>query len=356
MIAKVARAALTRKLARPVHLILHVTSICNARCGTCFAWDSLNKPEGEIDLDDVRHVSENLGELVWLHISGGEPFLSRHLPEACEIFDRNNHPASISIPTNCLQPQHIEKTVEEILRRIQTSLVINLSLDGIGEMHDSIRGVPGNFEKFLETYELLAELRGRSPRLSLKVATVVNSKNFPELQKTTDFVKAELPAIDFHTLILMRGDNPDKSLSLPGVDQLSEHKKRMLEVWSHYENRGYSPLFGKRIAYSVYRFLLDTNLDTIREGRQVIPCLAWQTHLVVDPHGNVSFCELRESFGNVKETPLPDLLASERAEAIRRSIRAGECHCTHGCNQMDNILLSPRNYPKLVLGALAPRA
>ena len=347
-VSKVVRFALKPRHRTPVHVILHITSICNARCGTCFAWKSLNKPENEINLDDVRHISENLGELIWLHFSGGEPTLSKNLAEACEIFSRNNKPATISIPTNCLKPKSIRKVVEDILGRIDCELVMNLSLDGLGEVHDKIRGVPGNFERFLETYAELAELRETQSKLSLKVATVINSANFDHIDETADFVRTKMPAVDFHTLILMRGDNPDKSLTLPNWDELQEYKKKMLGIWSHYQNRRYSPLLNKRLAFAVYKFLLDTNLDTIRERRQVIPCQAWQTHLVIDPHGNVSFCELREPFGNVKKTPLPELLASEKAEKIRKSIQAGECHCTHGCNQMDNILLNPRNYPRLL--------
>ena len=45
---------------------------------------------------------------------------------------------------------------------------------GIGEKHDFIRGVVGNFEKFERTLHALLDLRGSLPNLALGIHTVVS--------------------------------------------------------------------------------------------------------------------------------------------------------------------------------------
>jgi hypothetical protein len=67
--------------------------------------------------------------------------------------------------------------------------------------------------------------------------------------------------------------------------------------------------------------------------------------VVVGDDGAVSFCELRESIGSLRESTLSALLASERAKAQRKSIARGECRCTQSCLQQRNVLGNPRVWP-----------
>jgi radical SAM protein with 4Fe4S-binding SPASM domain len=91
-------------------------------------------------------------------------------------------------------------------------------------------------------------------------------------------------------------------------------------------------------------------LRTIRERRNVIPCYAGKLNLVLTENGDLYPCEMRsDSFGNVRDSEydLRAMLRTGQAERIRSSIRRGECHCTHECYFMTNILFNPRWYPAL---------
>ena len=71
-------------------------------------------------------------------------------------------PGIINIPTNGILPS-IPEQVQRIAESCPSSrLIINLSLDGIGEKHDIIRGVAGNFEKFEHTCKALLESAGKA--------------------------------------------------------------------------------------------------------------------------------------------------------------------------------------------------
>ena len=70
-------------------------------------------------------------------------------------------------------------------------------------------------------------------------------------------------------------------------------------------------------------------------------CTAPDNYLVVEQNGAVSFCELRNPIGNINVTPLEEIWASKAADDLRKSVAAGECHCTHGCFQPLSILYHP---------------
>ncbi|NTV23536.1 MAG: radical SAM protein, partial [Nanoarchaeota archaeon] len=127
------KALYLEKRPLPIHLILHNTFICNAKCGHCFNWDNLNKhkPEEELSLEEFEKISKSFDKkLRFLNLSGGEPFLRKDISEMCHHFVKNNPGlVSISIPTNGLLPKKIREETEKICDKCKTSISINLSLD-----------------------------------------------------------------------------------------------------------------------------------------------------------------------------------------------------------------------------------
>jgi organic radical activating enzyme len=70
----------------------------------------------------------------WITVSGGEPFLFEGVVDLCEIAYRRCRPGIINIPTNGLLFNRIPEAARQIARRCPGSqLIINLSLDGVGQ-------------------------------------------------------------------------------------------------------------------------------------------------------------------------------------------------------------------------------
>ena len=100
--------SLARRQSLPLHLILFVTDRCNARCGTCFYWQNLNQGES-LEPGHVEKLSRSLERLVWLDISGGEPFLRKDLAWIVHQFVDRNGARLINIPTNAIQTDVIAR-------------------------------------------------------------------------------------------------------------------------------------------------------------------------------------------------------------------------------------------------------
>jgi MoaA/NifB/PqqE/SkfB family radical SAM enzyme len=138
----------------------------------------LNKgAEKELTLEEIDQFTKKLGDLHTVTIGGGEPFMRKDLPEIIKCFSKNNNLKVVAIPTNCLLTDNIVQQTEKILQLFKGSLKIGLSLDGIGKEHDEIRGIDGNFDKFLATYQALSELKKRYPNLRIRICTTVFDKN-----------------------------------------------------------------------------------------------------------------------------------------------------------------------------------
>ena len=136
------------------HLLRHVALQCDVR--DVFL---LGRTESERRslVGRNRPAFGNTPPFTDLWFSGGEPTLRKELPEIIDLFVRNNGVSHINLPTNGLKPDRIYEVAEHCLsRNPYLELHVNIALDGFRESHDFMRGVPGNFERALESARLCA--------------------------------------------------------------------------------------------------------------------------------------------------------------------------------------------------------
>ena len=126
----------------PFSVVVSISFRCNSKCRTCDVW---RKPNDDMTVAEWDKVFANLGRTpFYITFTGGEPFLRKDLDEMVISAYRHCRPSVITIPTNGLLTDRIVERVDRICRECPTSQIgINLSLDGIGEEHDDIRGRAG---------------------------------------------------------------------------------------------------------------------------------------------------------------------------------------------------------------------
>ncbi|MCL4492087.1 MAG: radical SAM protein [Nitrospirae bacterium] len=337
---------------RPIHLTFFVTGKCNSKCPLCFYLKPGGKPAeslSELSLGEIEKVSSSLGSLLWLAFSGGEIYLRNDLVEISRIFYEKNKPSIMLYPTNGLLPEVIRERTELILEQCARSVIaVKLSLDGVGEAHDSIRNTPGSFDKTMQTYHMLKGFINTYPNFELGINTVFCSGNQDSMDAIIDFVNG-LEHIKTHTISLVRGDlsyerykSVDLGKYMSAVKRLEDNLKS--KTSSIYRFRGARIKAAQDI---MQRRLIHR---TMRERKRLIPCYAGRLNLVLTESGEVYPCEiLRESFGNVRECgyDMRKVTGSDEAVRIIGSIMDEKCYCTHECYFMTNILFNPGLYPEL---------
>src|SRR5262244_1990315 len=175
------RALEYRERQTPPFLIVFINSICNLTCEHCFYWRNLNRRD-DLTYEEFRKLSLELGNFENLNLSGGEPFLRREFGDICLLFTENNSVKRIYVPTNGYFTDRTQNQLQRVFQsKTLQSFVCEISLDGMPAYHDRFRGNSRSFAKAMETYDMLAEMQKREPRLRIHANSVAMSENMDDL-------------------------------------------------------------------------------------------------------------------------------------------------------------------------------
>ncbi len=326
-IAKTQASYATNKvLVLPMNLTISVSYRCNSRCKTCNVWQ---RPNDDFTIEEYEKTFESIGRApYWFTFSGGEPTLRKDLPEMVGAAYRHCRPGIINIPTNGIQDKIIPGRIEKVLQAAPGSdVIINLSLDGVGEKHDAVRGVKGNFERAMRTYAGLKALKARYKNFTLGVHTVVSNFNIDEFDNIRKFVLEELKPDQFISEIAeerVELDTVGMGIT-PPQEKYSAVIERLQQDIRTENTQGVA-----RITQSFRDRYYDIVKRTLVEKRQIIPCMAGIASTQIAPNGDVWTCCIRaESVANLREHnyDFKSAWTTAKADELRRSIKAGECYC-----------------------------
>jgi len=173
---KYAKRMFYKRGASPLYFVYFVTENCNAFCKHCLLGQRTERVTDELTIDEIEKVSASMGDMLFFTPTGGEPFLRRDLPEIVKIFHINNHALNVGIPTNGSLTARVLRSVKTMLdENPDLDLHIDVSIDGLPELHDEIRGVPGLFNRAIETYQQLREPYPRSINTSSWTSMITSS-------------------------------------------------------------------------------------------------------------------------------------------------------------------------------------
>jgi MoaA/NifB/PqqE/SkfB family radical SAM enzyme len=225
-----------------------------------------------------------------------------------------------------------------------SQLVLNFSIDDIGERHDRLRGHRNNYDKVVASYRLAKRLQREHDHLVVGIHTVISKFNADRIGTIADRLE-ELEPDSYITEIaeqrveLGTEDKdiaPDQQAYGRAVDALAERMRRR-------RRRG-RPI--GRLVESLRLEYYELVKRILAERTQVIPCYAGWASAHLAPDGDVWGCCVRaEPLGNVRDADYDfrKVWFSDAADAFRSSVRAKECACPLANASYTNMLLSPRS-------------
>ncbi len=335
----------------PISLTVSLTYRCNSRCKTCRVYE---RESSELTLDEYEKIFRSIGRSPhWITFSGGEPFLRHDFEDICIKAYELCKPKIINIPTNGILTDRIVKVV----RRIQadcpdSSIIVNLSIDAIGEKHDTIRGSKGSYERVIETYKRLRTIN--NVNLTLGFHTVISRYNvteiadiYLELKKyRPDSYITEIAEERTELLTVNEKISPSFSDYSSAVDFITEDMK-------HWEMKGISKVtraFRKHYYQMVKKILQDNKMQ--------IPCYGGLASCQLAPDGDVWACCIKsEIMGNIRDSgyDFRKIWFSDDAVHLRRSIRDRECFCPLANASYTNMLFSFKTLAQVGTDALLKR-
>lgn len=334
------------------YVILFITQRCNSRCKTCFSWKvDESRLKNEFTIEEYEKLTEKMDNFFWLSIGGGEPFLREDIAEIIKLFHKNCGTSAFTITTNCLQPERTAEKVKNILKSVPDAAVkIVLSIDGTESVHDAIRGMKGNFRKFIETYSLLSPLKKDFTNFFLFSNTTFCRDNQDNMDELIDYLDKNFD-FDGNTMGLVRGDARMPSQKDINLDLYFRALDKIRNIEKSSKDIG-------KVNNIIFEMMADVNKKTITEKRMILPCVAGKKAVTIDSDGSVFPCELMPQLypgqnwklGDLKKFDygISTLLSSQHSKELIKKIQDMKCHCTFECYNLCNVVFSYKNSFKIL--------
>jgi len=269
----------------------HITDVCNLRCKHCYHEEY---SQAGLSIDNLKKIGNHLCDALekWqrkgaFSITGGEPFTRKQdVFELLNLLESRNV-ERIDILTNGIL---IDEKVADELKKFKKIRRIQVSLEGLEETNDKIRG-KGSFKEILEKINLL-----KSRSLPVCVMMTVGSHNKNEVIPLAE----KLGSVGVDAFVLDRfipeGQSGDKKKWVLSADELKQVYKDAYE----YFNKSLKPRF---LLYRTLFCLLNSNDPHI--GAM---CSIGNNALTILPNGDVLPCRrLPIKLGNLLETSIYDI-------------------------------------------------
>ncbi len=317
----------------PKVLLLPVTTRCNARCIMCTIW---KRPPESISAEFVQKTFADgflAGHLEYLGLTGGEPSLLVDLPELTKlIIAKAPKIKEISLNTNGFLSTMVIEIARSLLgmtHERNIKFVVYVSLDGVKEVHDAVRGHKGAFEKVEYTVKELINLLREKEKAEVVINSVINRINADTVTDIFKYAKDIGVPINFSlvmntdTCINSRGSDTEFEIMPGQIHGLIKFFSKMKMI-SRLNTDG----FLQSLYYQhLLNMLHSVPRDLMCPFSEGVGCL-------VDSSGNVYPCGMSSELymGNVLETPFGTIWRNKEVRDRLNARLPGFCaHCESNC-------------------------
>jgi MoaA/NifB/PqqE/SkfB family radical SAM enzyme len=307
---------------RPTVLIYNCTWVCDARCTMCSNWKWGDR-KSDMTLAQLEPVvtSPFWGAIENLNISGGEPTTRNDLPEMVEVFARHlPRLRKIGINTTGLTPNRAIPMLTRIVEFCASKgilISIRVSLDGIGDVHDQVRAVKRGFDKACRTIDAMHALAKTHDNFQFGIAATIFATNMPDAENILAWARTKELDVVFNMLRFTDAMLHNKELE----ETIGFHEREETFMRKFFLDRVQeeSVLSGQAFLYLHYA-------DMIANGyHRTMPCPFQSQGLLLNPTGDLHYCENSEKLGNVLDDPAETLYFKAENLAHRQQILDKVC-------------------------------
>lgn len=292
----------------PTDVSVITTYRCQMRCKMCDIWNNPTNKKQEIVARDL----EILPHFKFVNVTGGEPFVRHDLEEIVEVLMGKS--PRVVISTSGWHTERIFKLAERF-----PAIGVRVSIEGLAEKNDDLRGRHGSFDRGLRVLLTLKEMGIKDIGYGCTVSNH-NSEDMLWLYKLSKELGMEFATAAFHNSYYFHKDDNE----ITNQDEVIKNFHRLIEL-----------LLKENNIKSWYRAFFNLGLiNYIRGNRRMLPCEAGTANFFIDPYGEVFPCNgledryWKESMGNIREaTDFTSLWNSEKAQQVREIVRICPKNC-----------------------------
>lgn len=292
----------------PTDISIITTYRCPMRCQMCNIWQNPTNKEEEITARDLRM----LPNFKFVNITGGEPFIREDLGEIVELMFTKSPRIVISTSG------WFEDRVTDLAKRFP-NIGIRISIEGLKDKNDELRGREGGFEKGVRTLKRLKEMGIKDIGFGITVSNH-NSADMLDLYELSKELDMEFATAAFHnSFYFHKYDNV-----ITNKGEVTSNFRKLIECQLKEPN-----------PKSWFRAYFNMGLiNYVTGGQRLIPCEAGSANIFIDPWGEVYPCngmeesKWKKSMGNIKTaSSFESLWNSQQADEVRQSVK----NCPKNC-------------------------
>lgn len=281
-----------------------VTYRCNAHCNMCDCYKDPTKPSEEITLDTIK----KLPEMEFTNITGGEPFIRKDLPDIVrELYKKTNR---IVISTNGYFKDRIIELCKEF-----PQVGIRISIEGLQETNDKIRGIPDGFNRGYGALKTLVEMGHKDVGFGMTVQDM-NCEDLVPLYDISNELGMEFATATLHNSFYFRK-----------TDNKIDDKLKVAKNFEKLINE----LLKSSSPKKWFRAYFNHGLINYIYGQdRLLPCDMSKNAFFIDPFGDVIPCNgmaKKAVMGNLVEQSWDELWNSEQADKVRCQTKNCDRQC-----------------------------
>jgi Y-X(10)_GDL-associated radical SAM protein len=325
----------------PVHAVWEITLACDLKCHHCGSRAGKRRPD-ELTTDECLDLVRQLARMGTREVTliGGEAYLRRDwLKIIREIRDQG---------MDCtMQSGGLNLTEARIKSAVDAGLqALGISVDGLREVHDKLRGVKGSFDAAFKALKAVQKFG-----ISSSVNTQISSLVIPQLRELMElFIDAGAKSWQVQLTVAMgrAADHPELLLQ---PYELLELMPLLAELYQEGADRGFLLLPGNNIGYfgpyeSLWRGSGDDRIHWTS-------CNAGQNTLGIEADGTIKGCPSLPTSpyagGNIRDRNLKEIWWKTDELSLNRARTTaelwgfcGSCYyadvCKAGCTWTTHVL------------------
>ncbi len=314
----------------PRSATLELTYRCNLTCRTCGVWKKGFKDiEKELTLPEIFQIIDQIKEFGVERISllGSEPFMKENIEDIFRYIKKTGLKCFITSNGVLMTPENIRAMIQAEVDRI------NISIDGVGERHDKIRGVPGTFDKARANVRLLVEEREESgkkkPEITLhSTLSRLNIDQIEPVKKLKDDWRVD------HVTFQYMVETPKEKVEETQFNGIRAASHR-LSAWNdsllfRKEEVGHLRQTirrmrerGEKLDFAM-RSLDRWSDENLLTGQVPIKrCYATHNHLLINPFGDLIPCSNIDDlpFGNLRRNSIEEIWNGDKRSEFTRELK-----------------------------------
>lgn len=292
----------------PTDVSIITTYRCQMRCKMCNIWENPTDRKQEITPKDL----EILPPFKFVNVTGGEPFVRNDLEDIVEVMFKKSD--RIVISTSGWHTNKILKMAERF-----PNIGIRVSIEGLSQKNDDLRGREGGFDRGLKTLLGLKEMGVTDIGFGQTVSNR-NSGDLIPLYQLSKELGMEFATAAFHNSYYFHRDDNHIHEKETVINDFRELIERLLK-----ENN----------PKAWFRAFFNLGLiNYINDGKRMLPCQAGTANFFIEPYGDVYPCNgleeryWKKSMGNIRDVEkFEDLWFSDTAREVRQLVNTCPKNC-----------------------------